>query len=34
LTGKTGSEIDALCPKHRELDFAARQALVPFRRAA
>jgi ferredoxin len=26
LTGKTGREIDALCPKHKELDFAARQA--------
>lgn len=27
LTGKTGSDIDALCPKHREWDFAAKQAL-------
>jgi formate hydrogenlyase subunit 6/NADH:ubiquinone oxidoreductase subunit I len=34
LTGKIGSEIEDLCPKHRELDFAARQALFLSRRTA
>lgn len=28
ITGKTGREIDAFCPKHRGLNFAAKQALV------
>ena len=28
VTGKTGREIDALCTKHRAVNFAARQALT------
>lgn len=32
VTGKMGREIDPLCPKHRGLNFAAKQALVLSRR--
>jgi len=28
VTGKTGTGIETLCPKHREFNFAARQALL------